>query len=54
MFRQITSKKHIRRQLRKAHEQSRHNRENTQTSHSQQAFIPRLVIKSQKKKFEID
>jgi len=40
-YRQITSKKHIRRQLRKAHEQSRHNRENIQTQHSQQAFIPR-------------
>jgi len=42
-YRQITSKKHIRRQLRRAQEQSRHNRENTQASHSQQAFIPRTA-----------
>jgi len=45
-YRNITSKKHLRRQVRKMQEQSRHNRElssTANTAHQQQTFIPRTA-----------
>lgn len=45
-YRNITSKKHLRRQVRKMQEQSRHNRElssTANTAHQQSTFIPRTA-----------
>merc|ERR1719273_3101243 len=43
-YRNITSKKHLRRQIRKMQEQSRHNRELANSgTHAQQTFIPRTA-----------
>eukprot|EP00092_Neocalanus_flemingeri_P012855 GFUD01013851.1.p1 GENE.GFUD01013851.1~~GFUD01013851.1.p1 ORF type:complete len:913 (+),score=250.55 GFUD01013851.1:418-3156(+) len=42
-YRNITNKKHLRRQARKMQEQSRHNRETQPGQHSQNTFIPRTA-----------
>lgn len=42
-YRQITTKKHVRRQMRRMQEQTRQNREATVATHAQQTFIPRTA-----------